>query len=124
MKGLGEMQNEQVEYYLVNKKTRHLLQIEFPSDVDEFNKIMGTSEGKGSLLKDLGIVLSNKSKVFTNPELVKAVNVAHAAVAMADKPATSKTTKQLKTEAKKQQTTKQKQETEPVGINLFAGLLD
>lgn len=124
MKGLGEMQNEQVEYYLVNKKTRHLLQIDFPSDVDEFNKIMGTSEGKGSLLKDLGIVLSNKSKVFTNPELVKAAKVAQADVAIADKPATSKTAKQLKTKDKKQQTTKQKQETEQVGINLFAGLLD
>lgn len=123
MKGLGEMQNEQVEYYLVNKKTRHLLQIEFPSDVDEFNKIMGTSEGKGSLLKDLGIVISNEIKVFSNPEPVQAAKLLQATTDLA-KPAAPKTVKQLKTKTKKQQTAKQNQKTEQVGINLFAGLFD
>jgi hypothetical protein len=47
-----------------------VLQIEYPSDIDEFNKILGTSEGKGSLLKDLGIILNSEAKVFTNPELI------------------------------------------------------
>ena len=57
-KGLGAMNNDQLEYFLVNKNTRNVLQIEYPSDLDEFNKILGTSEGKGSLLRDLGIIIN------------------------------------------------------------------
>ena len=57
-KGLGSMNNDQLYHFLVNKDTRKVLQIEYPSDIDEFNKILGTSEGKGSLLKDLGIIIS------------------------------------------------------------------
>ena len=56
-KGLGEMNSDQLEYFLVNPKTRNVLQIEYPSDIDEFNKILGTSEGKGNLLKNLGIII-------------------------------------------------------------------
>lgn len=59
MKGLGQMNPNQLEYYLVNKNTRKILQIEYPSDLDEFNKILGTSEGKNSLLKDLGIIVTD-----------------------------------------------------------------
>ncbi len=57
-KGLGEMNNDQLEYFLVDKNTRHVLQIEYPSDIDEFNKILGTSEGKGELLRGLGLIIS------------------------------------------------------------------
>ena len=57
-KGLGSMNNDQLYHFLVNKDTRKVLQIEYPSDIDEFNKILGTSEGKGSLLRDLGIIIS------------------------------------------------------------------
>ena len=55
---VGEMNNDQLEYFLVNKETRNVLQIEYPSDLEEFNKILGTSEGKGSLLRDLGIIIN------------------------------------------------------------------
>jgi DNA gyrase/topoisomerase IV subunit B len=57
-KGLGSMNNDQLYHFLVNKDTRKVLQIEYPSDIDAFNKILGTSEGKGNLLKDLGIIIS------------------------------------------------------------------
>jgi DNA gyrase/topoisomerase IV subunit B len=57
-KGLGEMNNDQLEYFLVDKNTRHVMQIEYPSDIDEFNKILGTSEGKGELLRGLGLIMS------------------------------------------------------------------
>ena len=66
-KGLGEMNDDQLYYFLVDKDTRNVLQIEYPSDIDEFNKILGTSEGKGDLLKDLGIILANHTKTFENP---------------------------------------------------------
>lgn len=64
------MNDDQLYYFLVDKNTRNVMQIDYPSDIDEFNKILGTSEGKGELLKDLGIILNNHTKVFTNPVLV------------------------------------------------------
>jgi DNA gyrase subunit B len=57
-KGLGEMNNDQLDYFLVNKDTRHVMQIEYPSDINEFNKILGTSEGKGELLRGLGLIVT------------------------------------------------------------------
>ena len=55
---VGEMNDDQLYYFLVDKDTRNVLQIEYPSDIDEFNKILGTSEGKGNLLKNLDIIIS------------------------------------------------------------------
>lgn len=55
-KGLGEMQNDQLKHFLVNPETRNTLQIQYPSDVEEFNRILGSSEGKRDLLTDLGII--------------------------------------------------------------------
>lgn len=58
-KGLGEMNDNELKYFLVDPETRNLMQIQFPADVDEFNKILGTSEGKNNLLKALGIIETN-----------------------------------------------------------------
>ena len=55
-KGLGEMENSQLKYFLVDPATRNTLQVQYPSDVDEFNRILGSSEGKRDLLTDLGII--------------------------------------------------------------------
>lgn len=55
-KGLGEMNPDQLEFFLVNPATRNTMQIQYPSDVDEFNRILGTSEGKNNLFKELGII--------------------------------------------------------------------
>ena len=55
-KGLGEMNNDQLYYFLVDPKTRNVLQVQYPTDIDEFNHIMGTSEGKHDLLLSLGIL--------------------------------------------------------------------
>lgn len=57
-KGLGEMNSDQLEYFLVDKRTRNVMQIEYPSDIDKFNKILGTGEGKAELMKELGIIIS------------------------------------------------------------------
>ena len=58
-KGLGSMNDDEVEYYLINQNTRRLIQVDYPSDVDRFNHILGTSQGKNELLKDLGILEGN-----------------------------------------------------------------
>ena len=111
------MNDDQLYYFLVDKNTRNVLQIEYPSDIDEFNKILGTSEGKGSLLKDLGIILNNEIKTFNNPSkiAIKAL-----------------TKKELKNEEaavpnQKKTTTKIKKGDKPADmekVNLFAGLFD
>lgn len=55
-KGLGEMENSQLEYFLVNPETRNIKQVQYPSDVELFNKILGSSTGKRELLQQLGII--------------------------------------------------------------------
>ena len=55
-KGLGEMNPPQLKYFLCDPDTRNVIQLEYPSNVDEFNKILGTSEGKFELLQKLGII--------------------------------------------------------------------
>lgn len=55
-KGLGEMENNQLKYFLVDPETRNTLQIQYPSDIEEFNRILGSTEGKRDLLTELGII--------------------------------------------------------------------
>ena len=59
-KGLGEMENSQLKYYCVDPETRREIQLEYPSDIDEFNRIVGSSQGKNDLLKELGIIEEGK----------------------------------------------------------------
>jgi DNA gyrase subunit B len=119
-KGLGSMNNDQLYYFLVNKDTRKVIQIEYPSDIDEFNKILGTSEGKGSLLKDLGIILNSKTKTFKNPE----PTIRHTKTI---EMSTEEPTVEKKKPAKKASTLKKTTPAEkPVQTqgNLFTGLFD
>lgn len=55
-KGLGSLDDEQVKEFLLNKNKRRLVTVNYPSDIDEFNYIMSTSEGRRGLLTDLGIL--------------------------------------------------------------------
>lgn len=55
-KGLGEMDDDEFGYCCMNPKSRQLVQVEYPADLDLFNHILGTSAGKSELLTDLGIV--------------------------------------------------------------------
>ena len=119
-KGLGEMNDDQLYYFLVDKDTRNVLQIEYPSDIDEFNKILGTSEGKGSLLKDLGIILNSNKKVFDNPKPV--VKQTKKVAPIEAEPAVEKPVKK-KVPVKKEKA-KEKISEPAVQGNLFAGLFD
>lgn len=55
-KGLGSLDDEQVKEFLLNKNKRKLVTVNYPSNLEEFNHIMSTSEGRRSLLTDLGIL--------------------------------------------------------------------
>lgn len=55
-KGLGEMNDDDYEYGLMNPKTRVLYQVEYPEDLEEFNRILGTSAGKADIMERLGLI--------------------------------------------------------------------
>lgn len=55
-KGLGQMSNNEFYDCILNPEKRKLYRIEYPSDIEKFNKILGTSEGKTELLEELGII--------------------------------------------------------------------
>ncbi len=119
-KGLGEMNDDQLYYFLVDKDTRNVMQIEYPSDIDEFNKILGTSEGKGNLLKDLGVILNNETRTFINPnKTIKSVEKPPKKLEKSVKKTTKKSEKNIETEKSKQTETDK-----PAHIDLFAGLFD
>lgn len=55
-KGLGSLDDDQVKEFLLNKEKRRVVTVGLPSDLDEFNDVMSTSEGKRNLLRNLGIL--------------------------------------------------------------------
>lgn len=59
-KGLGEMDDDEYYETCLNPKTRKVVQLEYPTDLDEFNRILGTAGGKADLLKNLGIVRDDR----------------------------------------------------------------
>jgi DNA gyrase/topoisomerase IV subunit B len=123
-KGLGEMNDDQLYYFLVDKNTRNVLQIEYPSDIDEFNKILGTSEGKGNLLKDLGIILNSEARVFTNPKpVVKQPKKTEEPKIEAEAPVEKKPAKKTSSTLKIVMSGEGKSPM-PKAVNLFAGLFD
>lgn len=125
-KGLGEMNDDQLFYFLVDKNTRNVMQIEYPSDIDEFNKILGTSEGKGSLLKDLGIIQANMTAAFSNPSPVVPTSKKPKKPLTKEKPAEKQTTKtkQPAKTATKKKTVKADKPVVTCPGNLFNGLFD
>lgn len=56
VKGLGEMNDDQVHEFLLNPKKRFVMTVEYPSDLDEFNYIMSTSAGKRELILESGLL--------------------------------------------------------------------
>lgn len=58
-KGLGAMSNAEVKHFLVSKDTRMLVQVYYPQNLELFNKILGTSEGKSELMRELGVIIDN-----------------------------------------------------------------
>lgn len=55
-KGLGALDDCQVKEFLLDKNKRKTITVEYPSDIDEFNNILGTAEGRRKLLTGLGIL--------------------------------------------------------------------
>lgn len=54
IKGIGSYNEDQLRQFVLNAETRQTITVEYPEDLTEFNDIMGTSEGKRSLLVGRG----------------------------------------------------------------------
>ena len=55
-KGLGEMDDDEYKQSCMIPGQRRLYKIQYPSNLDEFNRILGTTSGRRELLKDLGLI--------------------------------------------------------------------
>ena len=63
IKGLGELDDKEMHDFLINPATRNLIQVEYPTDVDKFNRILGSAVGKNELMRELGIVQEAKEDI-------------------------------------------------------------
>ena len=57
-KGLGEMDDDEFSEAILDKNNRISYILEYPSNIDKFNEIMGSTSGRRSLMVDKGILLS------------------------------------------------------------------
>lgn len=57
-KGLGEMNDDQYEETCMNPETRHIMKVEYPDDIERFNRIVGSSVGRRELLSELGLLVN------------------------------------------------------------------
>ena len=63
-KGLGEMDDiEYKESCMDPNGGRRLYQVQYPEDIDQFYRIMGTTRGRRDLLEDLGLIRYVGNKV-------------------------------------------------------------
>lgn len=55
-KGLGEMDDDEFRESCFIPGQRRLYQVQYPNDIDAFNRIVGSTGGRRDLLSDLGII--------------------------------------------------------------------
>ena len=55
-KGLGEMDDDEFKESCMTAGNQNLYQVQYPEDLDAFNRILGTTGGRRDLLIDLGII--------------------------------------------------------------------
>ena len=67
-KGLGEMDDDELKEACLDSSNRISYQVQYPQDLDQFNRIMGTSSGRRDLLKDLGLIKYIGDSVADNQE--------------------------------------------------------
>nr|CAI9751345.1 DNA topoisomerase II large subunit [uncultured phage]CAI9752229.1 DNA topoisomerase II large subunit [uncultured phage] len=56
IKGLGSLTDEEVEKFLLNKEHRKFITVKYPENLDEFNRVCSTVEGKRELLEGMGML--------------------------------------------------------------------
>lgn len=56
IKGIGEFNPDQLKVFVLDKNKRKTVTVEYPSDFENFNAIMGTSQSKRDLLMSTGLL--------------------------------------------------------------------
>lgn len=56
IKGIGEFNPDQLKVFVLDKNKRKTVTVEYPSDLESFNAIMGTSQSKRELLMSTGLL--------------------------------------------------------------------
>lgn len=56
IKGIGEFNPDQLKVFVLDKNKRKTVTVEYPSDLEVFNNLMGTSTGKRDLLLSTGLL--------------------------------------------------------------------
>lgn len=56
IKGIGEFNPDQLKVFVLDKNKRKTVTVEYPSDLEVFNNLMGTSTGKRDLLMSTGLL--------------------------------------------------------------------
>lgn len=56
IKGIGEFNPDQLKVFVLDKNKRKTVTVEYPSDLEAFNAIMGTSQSKRDLLMSTGLL--------------------------------------------------------------------
>lgn len=56
IKGIGEFNPDQLKVFVLDKNKRKTVTVEYPSDLESFNAIMGTSQSKRDLLMSTGLL--------------------------------------------------------------------
>lgn len=56
IKGIGEYNPDQLKVFVLDKNKRKTITVKYPSNLEDFNDIMGTSTGKRSLLMETGLL--------------------------------------------------------------------
>ena len=56
IKGIGEFNPDQLKVFILDKNKRKTVTVEYPSDLESFNNLMGTSTGKRDLLMSTGLL--------------------------------------------------------------------
>lgn len=56
IKGIGEFNPDQLRVFVLDRNKRKTVTVEYPSDLESFNNLMGTSTGKRDLLMSTGLL--------------------------------------------------------------------
>lgn len=57
-KGLGEMDEDELQISCMNEDTRKLIPIQFPENIDDFNEVLSSSKRRFELLQNAGVIYS------------------------------------------------------------------
>ena len=66
----GQMDDDEFKESCMTPGNQNLYQVMYPEDIDEFNRILGTTDGRRDLLVNLGIIRYVDGMTSTDDEMI------------------------------------------------------